>query len=493
MNKILSFLSVLLLSTSLTAQNENDVLRYSTTDVFGSARFEAMAGSFGALGADFSAIQINPAGMGRFSSSSTSLSFNNSSISNEAFYNGTMTDSRRNKFTVSSAGMVITNDLSELNNGRRYSQFSFGYTRLKNFANTKRYEGQNFQSLLDVFANSGEGIDPENIYTERPFTTGLAYDVFAVDFDPLSGQYYSRLTPGDMYHNRTIETNGGIGEFHVGYSENFMNKFYYGASLGIRRVNYEENVAHNERLLDTVGTTLRYFDYFYDQTTTGTGFNLKLGLLYLPTEQFRFGLAFESPTMYTLQDKWSANMTAMHDDGLKFVDSEFIPKGEFDYRMKTPMKLRGSFAYILGMRGAINIDLEMSRLPGGRLKPANTVETSINTYNFETENEEVALQYRTILNTRVGIEYMIFTDFFLRGGFALLPQPFKKELGNISKPNMTYSAGIGWENKFVALDLSYRLLQLNSEYYAFDPSKLENRTDFKTNVNNVVLTARIKF
>src|SRR5690554_1059972 len=124
---LLSFL----INTELFAQNENDVLRYSTTDVFGSARFEAMAGSFGALGADFSAIQINPAGMGRFSSSNVSLSFNNSSINNEAFYNGQMTESGRNKFTLSSGGVVLSTDLSQTNSGRRYSQFSFGYTRLK--------------------------------------------------------------------------------------------------------------------------------------------------------------------------------------------------------------------------------------------------------------------------------------------------------------------------------------------------------------------------
>src|SRR5690554_7005584 len=70
MKKIIKTVVLLLLYQVAFAQNEADVLRYSTTDVFGSARFEAMAGSFGGLGADISAIQINPAGMGRFSSRS---------------------------------------------------------------------------------------------------------------------------------------------------------------------------------------------------------------------------------------------------------------------------------------------------------------------------------------------------------------------------------------------------------------------------------------
>jgi len=492
MKKLLSIAIAFLFSTVLFSQNENDILRYSTTDVFGSARFEAMAGSFGALGADFSAIQINPAGMGRFSTSNLSLSFNNSSINNEAIYNNTITNSGRNNFTVGSAGAVFTTDLSESNSGRKYSQFSIGYTRLKNFTNTKRYEGQNFHSLLDVFANSGKGIDPEFIFDDRPFTTGLAYDVFALDYDKSNFEYVSRLTSGDMYHNREINTDGGIGEFHIGYSENYMNKFYYGGSIGIRRVNYEENYNHNERLLDTVGTTLRYFDYSYEQITKGTGFNLKLGILYLFSEQFRVGLAFESPTIIALEDEWTADMTAMHNDGLRFVESEFVPKGNFEYRIKTPMKLRGSFAYVIGMRGAVNVDLEMSRLPGGRLMPASTLENT-NSYTFDNQNSEVRIQYRTILNTRIGMEYMVYTDIFLRGGLAVLPQPFKKELGNLTTPNMTYSAGIGWDNKYLSIDLSYRLLQLRSEYYAFDPTKIENRTEFNINVHNVVLSARLKF
>src|SRR5690554_1856445 len=102
MKKIFKAVILLLLSQIVFAQNESDVLRYSTTDVFGSARFEAMAGSFGGLGADISAIQINPAGMGRFSSSKLAMSFNNSIIKNNAKYNDIQTLSSHNKFTLSS-------------------------------------------------------------------------------------------------------------------------------------------------------------------------------------------------------------------------------------------------------------------------------------------------------------------------------------------------------------------------------------------------------
>jgi len=445
------------------------------------------------LGADISAIQINPAGMGRFSSSRASISFNNSIIRSNGKYNGVLTKARHNKFAISSAGVVFSKDLSEENIGRKYSQFTIGYTRLKNFSNSRHYEGQNFYSLLDVFANSGRGISPELIYDLRPFTTGLAYDVFALDYNSSNQQYQSRLTNGDMYHTRDIETDGGMGEFHIGYSENYMNTFYYGASLGIRRINYEKGYTHHERLLDTVGTTLRSFTYKYDQTTSGTGLNLKLGVMYLPNNNFRFGISFESPSIIVLEDEWTADMTATHVDGLKYVEPEYVPTGKYEYTIKTPMKLRGSIAYILGMRGAINVDLELSRLPGGKLRPSNSLENPNNAYQFEIENKEVKNQFRTVLNTRIGIEYMIVRDFYLRGGIAILPQPYKKGVVDETTVNQTYSAGIGWENKYFSIDLSYRLMRRYSEYYAFDPSKLENRATFRVDQHNIVLTGRIKF
>ncbi|MDX1651922.1 MAG: outer membrane protein transport protein [Brumimicrobium sp.] len=472
-------------------QNEDDVLKFSQTDLYGSARFEGMAGSFGALGADFSAIQINPAGMGRFSSTEVALSFNTAFINTTGIYNGVSTQASTSNFKVSNAGLVLTNDISVENDGRLYSQISVGYTRLKNFDFHKVYEGQNFNSRLDVFTSIGAGIPPPEIYDLRPFTTGLAYDVYAIDFDPTTQQYYSRLTMGDMYHRQDIRTKGGIGEFHIGYSENYLNQWYYGGSIGIRTYNYEESYVHSESLLDTVGTTLRSFDYIYDQVTEGTGFNLKLGFLYLPTDQIRFGLAFESPTVTRFEDNWRANMTAEHDYGTETIDPTFVPEGRFEYRMKTPMKLRGSFAYILNFRGAINLDLEYANFPGGRLNSINP--SAFDSYNFEAENEQVNEQFRGVLNSRIGFEYMFLRDVYFRAGYAYLPQPYKTEVGNVRKANQTFAGGLGYKFRKFTFDISYRLLRLYSDYYAFDPSKPENRTEFQSDLHHFVFSAKIGF
>jgi long-subunit fatty acid transport protein len=472
------------------AQNEEDILRMSTTDVFGSARFESMAGSFGALGADFSAIQINPAGMGRFSSSQFSFSMNSIATRTSSIYNGTESSAGNFNLKPGVVGFVLTSDASTENTGTLFRQISLGYTRLKSFDLERHYEGQNFNSILDVFANMGYGIDPMFIYDALPQTTGLAYDVYALDFNDITGEYIPRLTAGDMYHNRTISTTGGIGEFHIGYSENHMNNLYYGVSLGIRRIRYNEFYRHNEVLLEPQGVSLREFDYMHTLRTEGRGFNLKAGILYLPSDEFRIGFAFESPTVLQLRDNWFADMTAEHDFGSLSIPSQFILEQQFLYRMRTPMKLRPSAAIILNGRGALNLDLEYVNFGRGRLLQ-HREEPFI--YNFSVENSEAAFQFRPVINTRIGFEYMIARDVFFRAGYALLPQPFDKSIGNVTTPNQTFATGLGLKINKWTLDLGYRGLNVHSNYFAFDPSKPENGATFNTWFHSFVVSISSRF
>lgn len=480
----------ILFAIGVTAQNEEDILRMSTTDVFGSARFESMAGSFGALGADFSAIQINPAGMGRFSSSQFSFSLNSINTRTSSSYNGTESSAQNFNMKPGVIGFVFTSDASTENKGTLFRQLSLGYTRLKSFDLERHYEGQNFNSILDVFANMGSQIDPMFIYDTHPQTTGVAYDVYAVDFNESTGEYVPRLTQGDMYHNRSISTTGGIGEFHIGYSENHMNKLYYGFSLGIRRIRYNEFYLHNEILLEPTGVSLREFDYMHTLRTQGTGYNLKGGIIYLPSEEFRLGFAFESPTIMRLQDNWFADMTAVHDFGTLGVEPQFILEQQFLYRMRTPMKLRPSAALIFNGRGALNVDLEYVNYGRGKLRADYDDPFP---YNFTFENNEVRFQYRSVINTRIGLEYMVARDVFLRAGYALLPQPFNTSIGNISQPNQTFAGGFGVKINKWNLDLGYRGLNVKSDYFAFDPSKEENRATFNTWFHSFVLSISSRF
>ena len=56
----------IIFSVSIFAQDEVDILRYSQYQIGGTARSIGYGGAVGSLGADFSALTVNPAGIGLY-------------------------------------------------------------------------------------------------------------------------------------------------------------------------------------------------------------------------------------------------------------------------------------------------------------------------------------------------------------------------------------------------------------------------------------------
>ena len=73
MRNIILTLIFILQTIIVNAQNEIDALRYSMTDLSGSARYTAMGGAFGSLGGEFSSLSSNPAGLGMYQYSEISF------------------------------------------------------------------------------------------------------------------------------------------------------------------------------------------------------------------------------------------------------------------------------------------------------------------------------------------------------------------------------------------------------------------------------------
>ena len=492
----LLFLFLVTSSSLVFCQNEDDMLRLMQTDFHGTGRTDAMAGSFGALGADISAIQINPAGMGRYSSSQIAFSLHNNFTNSTGNYSEVTELTSSNDISIGSVGIVLTGDASTENKGRVFRQFTFSYNRLKNFNNTRSYQGQNFNSLLDFFAADGNGIQLEgdDIFYARPFTTGIGLDTEAIFYSPDDISYYPNLTDGDMYHNREIAQKGGMGEFHIGYSENFINQLYWGISVGIRNVNFEHYISHQETLLEPVAppfwSTLESFIYEEELTINRRGYNVKGGIIYLPKEELRLGFAYESPTIHNLKETFTTTMTAFHKDKEMTVPNHLIPFSEFGYRVRTPMKLRGSIAYIYDQRGAINFDVELMHYGRGRFSAEPT--GFYGNYDFAFENSIISDVFRPVANLRIGGELLITKELFIRGGFAFLHNPFKRSIIDDLSANTTYALGLGWQKNRINIDLAYRYHTHFEDYYAFNIGDLANRVVFTNNSHIVTLSVNYR-
>ena len=485
--KILLIITSFFLVTQLAAQNEADIFRYSKTYHSGSARFEAMGGAFGALGGDLSAGQINPGGMGRFSNSQFSFSLGPTINASSGEFMSNSTNAIKTSFSIPNFGVVFTKDVSGKNKGNLYSQFSFGMNRIANFNQRLSYSGEQFESLLDVYGNQAAGTPPNDAYIFFPFTTGVAYDAYALEFDPATNTYYSYLNSGNMLHSRDIETKGGINEWYLSYSANRMNKLYWGASINLRDSKYIEKYTHREEMTDTVGTIFRSFDYQYDLKTTGLGVNLKIGAIYLVTDAFRIGASFHSPTFTQFKDDYSANMTSTFRDSTKTIPEEFVPIGKYQYNMNTPLKLTASAAYIFGLRGLVSFDVDYIGYNMGRLRSTKSV--AYEPYDFKEENNVAKERLTAGFNYRAGVEFNIQQKLFIRGGFSLYSNAFKKEYNVDSKADIAFSGGLGYKINQFSIDISYVNRTINRTYYAFENSS----ADFRTVSNVITITGSIRF
>lgn len=470
------------------AQTELDLYRFSNTFNEGSARFESMGGSFGALGADLGCARINPAGFGRYSSSQFSFGFSNVFLGNRATFKGTETNSSDYKFRLSNMGFIGCEDISGKRNGFLYHQFGIGYTGIANFGNTVKYAGQQFESLLDGFCAQAAGIAPEDLsQSNYAFSTSLAYETYAIDFDNSTFEYRPRLTSGDMRHSRTITAKGGMNELFFAYSTNYLNKLYLGANLGVQFIRYLENTVHHEELIDTTDVSLRSFDYIYNLKTNGNGTNLKIGAIYLPIDNVRFGLALHTPTFFTLTDNWGADMVAQHDDTTIAVPETFKPTGNYKYRMRTPGRIVGSFAYIFGTKGCVNIDIEYLDYRWANFR--STTDQTYEATDYRPQNQAADDRFKPVVNIRVGGELVVLNNLFIRGGYGYFPIGDKALIEKGNRFDQLIAGGAGIRLNNWTIDAGLRLLQQTKDYVAFEKSEAEIRT----NQLYFVLNAQVKF
>ena len=74
MKKLFCFITALIISSTLSSQNESDVLRLSMTDNLSTARVTSLGGSFSSLGGNSGSILSNPATLASYRTNEFSAS-----------------------------------------------------------------------------------------------------------------------------------------------------------------------------------------------------------------------------------------------------------------------------------------------------------------------------------------------------------------------------------------------------------------------------------
>ena len=115
----------ILMAFSANSQNETDALRYSYLNYNGTARYAGLGGAMGALGADMSAISMNPAGMGRYSRSDFSFTGDLTFTQSKGAYDGNTLNASKANFNVSNVGVVFVKPIS-FEKATLWKYFQFG-------------------------------------------------------------------------------------------------------------------------------------------------------------------------------------------------------------------------------------------------------------------------------------------------------------------------------------------------------------------------------
>lgn len=453
------------------SQGDADLFRFSKTEMYGSARFEAMGGAFGALGADLSCSQINPAGFGRYSTNHFNASLGSNFTKNNLTFKGNSVLESSWTLKPNSIGVVFSEDDSERQSGYQYIQFGLGYNRVQDFRNSYSYSGYQYESILEAFAANAQGTPYDELYIFYPYSASLAWETYTINPSTAGPFTYEAalFNPADQFHKRTIETKGGMGEYYASLSGNFMNELYVGANIGFRTLRYEEEFNHYEAVTDTTGNDLRYFDYSYQLKTKGTGMNAKVGIIYLPKDNFRLGLAIHSPTFFELTDDTQADMTAHFASGTKTVADSLKPVGNYKYRLRTPPKIVGSIAYVFGVRGCISADIEWINYKWAHLRSTTDLE-NYQRYDFTIENAEAKKVLQNAINIRLGGEMVFNSVFFVRSGISLSSKAYNKNVEVENGWDKTYSCGLGYKSGRYVIDASFKHTAISRNYYAFSGS-----------------------
>ena len=537
-----------------------DMFELSQTQFnFGTARSMAMAGAFTSLGADLSSMAINPAGLGMYKGSD--LSITPLVSMQRAMNNATSYDesNRKNKFSISNFGFAT--NIYEGQGDVLSITLGFGYNRLQDLNYNYAFETTgNTSSIADVFSTmlNNSGIDFVNDIglddNYRPklntsntdsylWPAALGSQTNLTHYNKDTGKWAPNWIGNngvDIGHYASVESIGSVGEYAFSVGMNISNKLYIGATLGLQSVYQEKHYYYGEDYYYSQKSDddLKYGDAgipfqlmysHFDQTTivSGSGVNFKLGLTYRPIQNLRIGVAFHTPTYYSLDREYQAAMSSnsfsndpSYDPGpdafpkpngdreipKSDISSLLVDDYEFGWSFTSPTKILFGASYTFGKVGLISIDYQRDWYNTMRMKDA-----PINGLSEEYKHT-MKTTFKGSNTIRVGAEVRPIQRIALRAGFGYSGSWLQDENTVLSSPitksTTYYSAGIGFIlSRSTYLDLAYsyqtsKQTEYNlfyADYYDKDNNYIDEDSSYSdyysTDINrhNISLTLGFRF
>lgn len=523
-----------------------DLAQLSQTHVFGTARVMGMGGAFTSLGADLSSMSLNPAGLGMYRRNEISLTplvpMAKASTAGTASWKG----NSKSQFAFANVGVAL-NVFESSRSSLTSLTLGIGMNRIADFNSRYSYKTDTpyaggsvwAPTIADIFGQQlGQaGIFPngndELGYNVNPYywPAVLGYNGFMISrhfyTDPETQEEKPTYVPdcigsnASILHYMDVVNSGSINEFTISAGANLNNIVYIGATIGIQSVHKATGVYYGEDYRydhgpaansagDLLETQLDYADLYQKSVLDGSGVNFKLGVTVRPIESLRIGVAFHTPTYYSLERSYYGDITTqmynnatekteINQDGTPYQDD----MGSNSWCFTSPARLLFGISYTFGNFGLITVDYERDWYNGIRVK--NTPD------GFEPYPEEYKAEFKQAFqgtNTiRAGVEFKPLPTIALRVGAGYTDSMFKNREHYYDSP-LTYetryiTAGVGFNlSRYVTLDLAYQnVTDKQTKYRLF--YSIENATgdfftttglfDTKSKRHNVAMSLIFRF
>ncbi len=455
----------LFLLTGVNGQTATEAFQLSQSDPVGTARNLGTGNSMFAIGPDFSAIGLNPSGLGGYRKSeflfSSSLSFTGYSTGLDD--SGSMKQDGFSKFNLPNVGFVIYNQ--PRGSSWTSSNWAIGLNRVADYNRELSFSGNSQGSITDRWRELAEGLDPDDL---NGFEEGLAFETGAIyDFEG-DNIYETDYSINDQYallKKESSFTEGGKSELFLAYGADFNQKLMIGFSVGIPFTNYTQNRIYEEQ--DDAGDGVPFFndlEYASYINSSGYGINGKVGVTIKPTRFLNFALAFHSPTRLSMTDNFNSGITYDYtDENHDGPITESSDDGTFNYALRTPWSASGGAGVVIGKSGFVAAHVKFTDYAS--MKYDYSVKGNGDRYDAiqNSVNNNIKSIYGSALQINMGGE-IVMNAYRLRGGVTLQQSAFNNDQS--FDPSIHAGAGYRGDNFYV--DLGYKLTTRDEGYLPYE-------------------------
>ncbi|MAN59726.1 MAG: transporter [Flavobacteriaceae bacterium] len=500
MNRIYFFLIVALSFSTVNAQGVVDGVRYANDDLNGTARFNAMAGAFGALGGDLSAMATNPAGSAVFLDNSFAVSMTIRDRENTSTYFNGVAQSIDTDFSLNQVGGVFVFD--NQNTESNWKKFTLGleYNNSNNFDDDLFIAGTGNNSIAQFFVAQAQGIPLDllqlqsgesisDLYAFLGETQGVAaqnaflgYQGFIIDpleNDPGNTAYISNVAPGSFNQKYSLLSDGYSGKYTLNLGAQYTDDLFFGINLNSHLIDYDQSTYLFEANTNA-GSTVQRIGFENNLSVLGAGFSAQVGAIAKIANNLRLGVAYDTPTWYEISEETTQYLETRHTfDGAsatEIIDPRVV-NVYADYNLRTPGKLMASAAYVFGQRGLLSFEYSYKDYSNVEFSPENDAV-------FAFQNAQINNILTGASTYRLGGEYR-FENISLRGGYRYEESPYSD--GSTVGDLTGYSAGLGYNfgNYFFDISYAYAERDQNQQLYSVG---LTDRAFTETQSSNIVFT-----